>query len=630
MTTNPQRYRHRSEEVEAIQWTGSNAAALRAFAGADFDEIELDDRVDDPEETAAVREADHGTWRGLKAGDWVVRLDGGLYEFSGADFAKQYEAAPTPPSADQAALVEIAAQAIRDSNGAPEALEWWRAHPQLIPAHVYAAAVLAVLPPSAGQAAVEAPLSPYYEHPACGFHWHGRDGMDVPLRDGEPVCPRCELARAKTTVDLLRRTEAYLSALHGPVARHDNLATNLGCAGCELRDKIRNELAAVDWTDGHSQLEAIAAAVWEQCGRSDNGSCVEDDPRNIAVAALAAVVPPPADSAAEEAYRLAVSAALRLGTGANWEAIRDRAEDLTAEVRQLTEAGRRLLEQRQEMAAERFAWQERGDRAEARVRQMEAAASVDPAALSIAQREMLSYALDLVEQRDFSRSGRLTDDDRIVLAELRRMAVEAQQQTEPPCCSDPTCACVQVNAAGRCDCARWDDAPLPIRYRNWRGETADRRILPIRVWFGATDWHPEPQWFLRAVDVDRGVERDFALADMQGLPAVVPGGAGEEPAHETLRQCPALDIAYGRCIRPVHLNDDECFHADQPIRIDEETDEDTLCGSEYPGDDNFVGQLCGLPKDHFGDHRCDEPISAGYTAKLRWAAVSQPGKEPRP
>ncbi|MGY5048261.1 hypothetical protein ACWDE0_21915 [Streptomyces sp. 900105755] len=42
---------------------------------------------------------------------------------------------------------------------------------------------------------------------------------------------------------LLRDAENYLSALHGSVARHDNLAANLGCAGCELRDKIRAALA---------------------------------------------------------------------------------------------------------------------------------------------------------------------------------------------------------------------------------------------------------------------------------------------------------------------------------------------------------------------------------------------------
>jgi hypothetical protein len=37
---------------------------------------------------------------------------------------------------------------------------------------------------------------------------------------------------------LLRDTERYLSAMHGSVARHDNLAANYGCAGCELRDQI--------------------------------------------------------------------------------------------------------------------------------------------------------------------------------------------------------------------------------------------------------------------------------------------------------------------------------------------------------------------------------------------------------
>jgi hypothetical protein len=44
----------------------------------------------------------------------------------------------------------------------------------------------------------DAPLSPFYEHPDCGFRWHGRDGMDIPMRDGQPVCPRCELAAAET------------------------------------------------------------------------------------------------------------------------------------------------------------------------------------------------------------------------------------------------------------------------------------------------------------------------------------------------------------------------------------------------------------------------------------------------
>lgn len=65
-----------------------------------------------------------------------------------------------------------------------------------------------------------------------------------------------------------------------------------------LRDRIAE--APTDWTDGHPQLEAIAAAVWEHCEHSGSGLVI-DDPRNIAVVALnavPAVLPPPADRAA--------------------------------------------------------------------------------------------------------------------------------------------------------------------------------------------------------------------------------------------------------------------------------------------------------------------------------------------
>jgi hypothetical protein len=57
---------------------------------------------------------------------------------------------------------------------------------------------------------------------------------------------------APTALDLLKRAEALLSALHGSVARHDNLAAHLGCAGCELRDLISAALPS---------LAAVPAAV---------------------------------------------------------------------------------------------------------------------------------------------------------------------------------------------------------------------------------------------------------------------------------------------------------------------------------------------------------------------------------
>lgn len=57
------------------------------------------------------------------------------------------------------------------------------------------------------------------------------------------------------------------------------------------------------------------------------------------------------------------------------------------------------------------------------------------------------------------------------------------------------------------------DAPITLTYTNWRGEAADRTIIPRHVWFGSTEWHPEPQWLLRATDVEKNAERDFALKD---------------------------------------------------------------------------------------------------------------------
>lgn len=53
---------------------------------------------------------------------------------------------PTAPvTADD--LRDLSAQAIRDSNGTPEALAWWEARPQMVPAHIYADAVLAIVTP---------------------------------------------------------------------------------------------------------------------------------------------------------------------------------------------------------------------------------------------------------------------------------------------------------------------------------------------------------------------------------------------------------------------------------------------------------------------------------------------------
>lgn len=56
---------------------------------------------------------------------------------------------------------------------------------------------------------------------------------------------------------------------------------------------------------------------------------------------------------------------------------------------------------------------------------------------------------------------------------------------------------------------------ISLRYRNWRGEISDRTIIPFFLYWGKTEWHPELGWLLRAIDVEKGEERDFALKDCQ-------------------------------------------------------------------------------------------------------------------
>ncbi len=53
-----------------------------------------------------------------------------------------------------------------------------------------------------------------------------------------------------------------------------------------------------------------------------------------------------------------------------------------------------------------------------------------------------------------------------------------------------------------------------IDYTNWRGERGLRRILPIEVFFGINEFHPGEQWLLKAIDLDKNVERVFAMKDI--------------------------------------------------------------------------------------------------------------------
>lgn len=73
--------------------------------------------------------------------------------------------------------------------------------------------------------------------------------------------------------------------------------------------------------------------------------------------------------------------------------------------------------------------------------------------------------------------------------------------------------------------AQAEAAPIALTYTNYKGETATRTITPRSIWFGSTEWHPEPQYLLRAFDHDKQADRDFALKGFgrHGVPS--PEGA---------------------------------------------------------------------------------------------------------
>ncbi|WP_019170724.1 WYL domain-containing protein [Pseudaminobacter salicylatoxidans] len=77
--------------------------------------------------------------------------------------------------------------------------------------------------------------------------------------------------------------------------------------------------------------------------------------------------------------------------------------------------------------------------------------------------------------------------------------------------------------------------PVKLIYTNWRGETAERTITPLRVFFGSTEWHPEPQWLLRAFDHDKQAERDFALKDFGNPASADPAEARREALEEAAK-----------------------------------------------------------------------------------------------
>lgn len=60
--------------------------------------------------------------------------------------------------------------------------------------------------------------------------------------------------------------------------------------------------------------------------------------------------------------------------------------------------------------------------------------------------------------------------------------------------------------------------PITVLYTNYRGETAVRVFKPLNLYWGSSEWHPEPQWLMDGWDEEKQQSRTFALKDMRPVP----------------------------------------------------------------------------------------------------------------
>lgn len=57
---------------------------------------------------------------------------------------------------------------------------------------------------------------------------------------------------------------------------------------------------------------------------------------------------------------------------------------------------------------------------------------------------------------------------------------------------------------------------VEIDYLNWRGVQAKRIVQPVEILWASTEWHPEPQLLMRAIDTQKNKVRYFAMRDIKG------------------------------------------------------------------------------------------------------------------
>lgn len=73
---------------------------------------------------------------------------------------------------------------------------------------------------------------------------------------------------------------------------------------------------------------------------------------------------------------------------------------------------------------------------------------------------------------------------------------------------------VQENGRTQTPVAIHEGDIISFNYTNWKGERATRTAKVRNLLYGSNEFHPEKQWLLIAFDMDKKLQRTFAMKDM--------------------------------------------------------------------------------------------------------------------
>lgn len=83
-----------------------------------------------------------------------------------------------------------------------------------------------------------------------------------------------------------------------------------------------------------------------------------------------------------------------------------------------------------------------------------------------------------------------------------------------------------------------------FEYINYKGIKSTRNVIPMSLYFGSTEFHPENQWLMVAYDLDKHCERTFALKDI-----IV--GSFAEQVSQLSRKHHSINITHNQIPTPV-------------------------------------------------------------------------------